>query len=307
MTRLPEFANTTRVKESMFGGRPQPVIILPSRPGESGEIRTGQSAGTIAQLPADTPRLPEGYFLSSLKGRVEREGDWYVIQLEKTEKLGEHPPFRLLPNQRLEILEAMLAQPGSSTEFVVNGLITEFQNVNYLLLNNLMQLSPQHIEDKGEPNALDISEQESVTDVPSTAPTRVREPTAEEVADKLMRLKPLKAAVLPASKPATGDLFDSDDEENHSWKEDTILINRKGRVVRGEKGWMLVFENMGDTPQDKPIRILPSRLLESALIWSRGGTRSVVFVTSGKVNVYKGTRYLLLHKLLVRRDMGNFR
>ena len=40
---------------------------------------------------------------------------------------------------------------------------------------------------------------------------------------------------------------------------------------------------------------------------SGGGTRGVVFVVSGEITDYHGSNYLLLRKVLVRRDMGNFR
>ena len=56
-----------------------------------------------------------------------------------------------------------------------------------------------------------------------------------------------------------------------------------------------------------PIRLLPNRLLETALAISGAGTRSVVFIVSGEVMEYKGMNYLLLRKVLVRRDLGNFR
>jgi hypothetical protein len=53
--------------------------------------------------------------------------------------------------------------------------------------------------------------------------------------------------------------------------------------------------------------VLPSQLLELAITLSKGGAGGVVLVISGEVTVHKGIDYLLLRKVIVRRDLGNFR
>ena len=40
---------------------------------------------------------------------------------------------------------------------------------------------------------------------------------------------------------------------------------------------------------------------------SAGGTRSVVFLVSGQLTEYRDTNYLLVRKVLIRRDLGNIR
>ena len=55
----------------------------------------------------------------------------------------------------------------------------------------------------------------------------------------------------------------------------------------------------------RPIQLLPNRLLETTIALSGGGRQGMVFLVSGEVTVYKGDNYLLLRKVLVRRDLGN--
>ena len=86
-----------------------------------------------------------------------------------------------------------------------------------------------------------------------------------------------------------------------------MLIDRVGRVVPGEKWWTLVFENRGQQASDKPIRLLPSQLLESAISLSKGGTQSAIFLVSGEITTYENNNYLLLRKVLLRRLVGNIR
>ena len=42
-------------------------------------------------------------------------------------------------------------------------------------------------------------------------------------------------------------------------------------------------------------------------IIAEGGRKSVVFVVSGEVTEYRGVNYLMIQKLLIRPDLGNFR
>jgi hypothetical protein len=131
-----------------------------------------------------------------------------------------------------------------------------------------------------------------------------------------MKLKPMKSVVLPeratAPEPDTS-LSDLDAPNNESvtrsgpsWPEGTLLVNRSGRVIPGDSGWMFAFENLGKNPKNPPIRLLSNRLLETAVAMSAGGKKGIVLTISGEVTVYKGFNYLLLRKVLFRHNLGNF-
>jgi hypothetical protein len=85
------------------------------------------------------------------------------------------------------------------------------------------------------------------------------------------------------------------------------MSNLVGRVVPGKPWWTFAFENLGDEPQQRPMRVLPNRLLETAVSISRGGTRGTVFIVTGEITEHRNQNYLLIRKVLVRRDVGNFR
>lgn len=86
------------------------------------------------------------------------------------------------------------------------------------------------------------------------------------------------------------------------------MVDQLGRLVpAGEQWWSLAFEDRGRDASRPPIRVLPSRLLETAVTLSSGTAQGGVFMVSGEITTYKGLNYLLLRKVLVRRDLGNFR
>ena len=100
---------------------------------------------------------------------------------------------------------------------------------------------------------------------------------------------------------------DMQSAETTRWPEETMLMDRLGRVVPGDPWWSLAFEDRGTGVEEKPVRLLQNRLLENALAISGTGTKARVILVSGETTEYKGTNYLLLRKVLARRDMGNFR
>lgn len=85
------------------------------------------------------------------------------------------------------------------------------------------------------------------------------------------------------------------------------LVDRPGRLTREGDYFTFSFEDRGQGAPPIPIRLLPNRLLEDMEIISAGGTKLLVFVVSGEVTEYRGVNYLLIQKLLVRPNLGNFK
>lgn len=85
------------------------------------------------------------------------------------------------------------------------------------------------------------------------------------------------------------------------------LVDRSGRLAKAEDYMTFSFESRGKGAPERPIRLLPNRLLEDMEMYSEGGAKPVVFVISGEVTEYRGVNYLLIQKLLVRPSTGNLK
>ena len=271
-------------------------------------IGPGQSVP--AEREPDVPLLPEGYMAASREARVAPQGKWYVAELARREGLENAPPLRVLPNWQLSILEAILADGRTAPAFVVTGRVTEFLGANYILVEHLEQILPKPApRPKESPGA----GQPALT----TRPTSPGEPTAEEIMQRLLEHETLRPVVLPDRTPVDDDkaAAETDPEPSaaqngtrgRTLPEETLLIDRTGRVLPGESWWTFAFEDQGHRPKRPPIRLLPNQLLETAIALTSGGTRGMVLVISGEVTLYQGMNYLLLRKVLIRRDLGNFR
>lgn len=164
----------------------------------------------------------------------------------------------------------------------------------------------------------------------------------EDIIEGLLKDKPKRAVVLPDQMPAAepppststdAQAIEDPDQQRQAnanlppeiqmpveaemdrsgtggpaWPEETMLVDRVGRVLPGEDYWVFAFEDHGLNPVDRPIRLLPSRLLENAISMGAGGeSHGTVFVVSGEVTEYRRTNYLLIRKVLLRPEYGNLR
>ena len=87
--------------------------------------------------------------------------------------------------------------------------------------------------------------------------------------------------------------------------EGAYLVDRSGRLVKQGRWWTFVLEDRGEVVRSRPMRVLPSQLLETMEYASQDGTGDVVFVVSGEITEFHGVNYLLLRKVLIQRDLGN--
>jgi hypothetical protein len=329
----PRFPNTREVPMELLDSEPRGGLILPSEPAAPDDVGTHRSESVFGEVPRERRLLPEGYMLGGRCARIERVGDNWVALLEPTDEIPEPPLLRLLANERLEILEAIVTGTDEPIVFLLSGRVSEFAGANYLLIEHVGQLpagascGPMGpVIPPLEPPSVETQAtvpHEAEPQQPVEPPAAIREPTAEDVVRELMATEPVRAVVMPESLVRT-DVSDEDaidvqelepptgprmgDPATGQWPEGTLLIDRVGRVVLGDDGWwMLAFEDRGHQARIRPVRLLPNRLLEEALSLSDGGTRGIVFEISGEVTVHRNMRYLLLRKVLIRRDIGNFR
>ncbi len=328
------FTKAVRIPDAVFEEETS-ALLLPSEPPEYGEDRMLQSRGAVGKLPEEIPLLPEGYVVAAREATIERSGEWAVAHLKEDPELPSARPLRLLPNPRLEMIDAILRQSAADRVFVITGRVTEFQGENYLLLEIIAERAIVPPAPKPEPKPATTNPENQPLQpeiIPlngdsaaGTAPVEgnsvlQQEPSAESVIESLLEDRPLKSVVIPEPSPAVtpevkvegGDVKITPIEpattgRSTSYANESFVIDRPGRVLPDGDGWSFAFENRGNHPSDKPLRLLPNRLLETALAQSAGGSRGVVFLVTGEVTVYKGRSYMLLRKVIARRDLGNLR
>ncbi len=89
-------------------------------------------------------------------------------------------------------------------------------------------------------------------------------------------------------------------------REGDWVINRMGRLGKDAKGTLLfVYEADATDLSEPPLILLPCRKLEQMeLLVAK--KPNVKFMVTGEVTVYHGKGYLLLRKVMLHRDMGQF-
>ena len=86
-----------------------------------------------------------------------------------------------------------------------------------------------------------------------------------------------------------------------------MIRHRLGRIVKDKasRWWNFHFESERSILYEAPMRILPNRQLEAMEnILEKSVRPGVRFIVSGEVTQYRGKRYLLIRKKLVKREMG---
>lgn len=313
--RPPRYTRTEPVPDALLGPQRRDVVILPSQPREINQDPEQRTQGTQMVLQPEVPLLPEGYVVASRQARVYQRGQWYEVELVRAEGLPDAPPLRLLPNARLGVLEAIISASQAPPIFIVTGRVTEFYGQNYMLLESLEEVT------RAPAGARTTSPGPGPAPAsPATQQANAGVPSAEEIINRLLQQETVRPVALPRPQATVQEEPETDDagEENSPagpsaanrpvlWPEETLLIDRAGRIIPGEPWWALAFEDQGRKPSNRPIRLLPNRLLESAIALSKGQREGTVLIVSGELTLHKNTNYLLLRKVLVRRDLGNFR
>ena len=89
-------------------------------------------------------------------------------------------------------------------------------------------------------------------------------------------------------------------------REGDRVMHRMGRLGKDRKGTLLfVYEADGQNLSEPPLILLPCLKLEQMeLMASKKGDAK--FMVSGEVTVYHGKGYLLLRKVMLYQDMGQF-
>jgi hypothetical protein len=145
------------------------------------------------------------------------------------------------------------------------------------------------------------------------APEEVRTPPQVSVDDVLREFqqdRPRAEPLLPASdldaaydKPGTGER----DGSVLRLPDGYFLVDRTGRLAQEGEWWVFKFvsDNNPASAPNPPMRLLPNQMLERMIRESQGAGRGVEFIISGEVTDFMGENYVLLRKLMRKRDLGN--
>ncbi|MCG8403989.1 MAG: hypothetical protein MI923_02205 [Phycisphaerales bacterium] len=162
------------------------------------------------------------------------------------------------------------------------------------------------------------SEPEPKGDKASADPEPRREPSASDILEELQKESRREAKVITMPKGASGQRRVRGPAPvprgnaiqaaaARLLPDGSRIVDRPGRLTREGDYFTFSFESRGQGAPELPIRLLPNRLLEDMEVISSGGAEPVVFVLSGEVTEYRGVNYLLIQKLLVRPNLGNFK
>jgi hypothetical protein len=161
-----------------------------------------------------------------------------------------------------------------------------------------------------------------VIDDPNRSPAPV---SAEDILSEFQRERPVAEPLLPKPQPSdtpklptqpgrspgatsiTDSGYDPSDGPRARLPDGFILVDRAGRLVREGEWWVVTFvsDNHPQTLGEPPMKLLPNRMLERMVRESQSSRRTVEFIVTGEVTDFMGENYLLLRKLMRKRDMGN--
>jgi len=144
-------------------------------------------------------------------------------------------------------------------------------------------------------------------------PASPGQPDPEEIISRLREERTPNVPVPPVREEADQDEGDAQFFQQVSpnveleplLPEGAYLVDRSGRLVKQGRWWTFVYEDRGEVVRSRPMRVLPSQLLETMEYASQDGTGDMIFVVSGEITEFHGVNYLLLRKVLIQRDLGN--
>jgi len=265
-----------------------------------------------AEKPVEVLPLPaEGTMVVDRLCRLwsERNTPWLVLAFEPEQGRDDETERRVLPCRLMEQMETLaIRTPG--TRFRVSGETTVFEGHAYLLPTKATALGPA-----AAPAAAAAEKAPTPTTKPAPATAPASNQSGQPSSDDL--LKVLLAEEVGWSIQAVPVLPDSPKPPSVAPTGPSVLpatrremvADRLVRIFPDPRGqwWLAAFE-ADNTLQEPPMRLLPCGMLARAKTKVAGARpgRMRVFRVSGKVTRYAGKRYLLLRKVIVELNLGQF-
>ncbi len=259
-----------------------------------------------AEKPVEASPLPaEGSMVVDRLCRLwsERKSTWLVLTFEPEPGRDEEPERRVLPSRLMEQMETLAARtPGM--RFRISGETTVFQEHADLLLSKVTALPPE-----AAPSP--VSPTKAPTPTTKPAPAKNAEPSSAELLDALLGEKvgrPVQTVPVLPDSPKLASVAPAGPSVLPVVRGE-MVADRLVRIMPDPKGkwWLAAFE-ADNTLQEPPMRLLPCGMLAKAQALAAGARpgRMRVLRVSGKITRYAGNRYLLLRKVIVELNLGQF-
>ncbi len=254
------------------------------------------------------PLLPEGTFIASARGTLERPGPdrpW-MFRIETVQEGDPQQQLTLLPTTLLEEMEQNQSAQDEVIHFSISGPVLLYRGRNFLLPQHV-EMESDHAGRAGTEN--DDPAPDPVENTPPVDPDALIEDDfdpvdqgdsiASIVAQLQQDVGPLKRSVA-----RTGPLVDVPEGVS----EGELLISRRGRVLRDRSGaWIVVPDADASGLQDPSMILLPSNKLVGIENWARRGGIGKPILISGEVFSYRGRHFILPTAWRIPRERPNLK
>ncbi len=112
----------------------QPMVFPPP-------VNSVTAPGTVVAPNATTqPLVREGTFITDRTGRLTKSPDGLSAEFsfDSDGQAMQDPPMLILPNLKLELMEQAVSGSNRDLKFHVTGMVTEYHNRNYLLMERVV-------------------------------------------------------------------------------------------------------------------------------------------------------------------------
>ena len=269
---------------------------------------TTATFSTPKKLIAKTPN--DGRKVIDRRGTVAKDttGRGWVFTFENGPKQVKEIPRRLLPCRLLEKVEEIVAKSPKTRFDISAEITTEKQDAvrqEYILLRRVSVITH-----RTKAVALPVPVKEATTPGKTPATPASSGDDTDALREKLLSTGPgraLSVATAPETRveqqQSIAPIAGAAEPTRRS-----AVVDRTAHIVDDPKRrWAEARFVADNTLREPPMRLLPCILLDRARhLQSKMGQRDRKFRISGEVTHYHGRRYLLLRKVLLERDMGQF-
>lgn len=286
-----------QVSRQLQGDRQVPSIE-PAGTGAGGYRPPSVDLRKLARPEDENRLLPEDYPVSSAEGTLHhRQGQWYYRFSSAPDRFfrGEMPVLR---NSQLEKMERYLVGSVKEVRFSVAGVVTEYDNHNYLLVRDVAILRTAAAPQQNSGKSADTNPEDAADSVEQLIRAMQEEGHALETLPTLPDQTQSRDNRIP---PPVAPPHDA----RGTWPEDSQQLERLGRLIRQDDHWLFAFDSDSEQPTDPPIELLPNLSLQRMQQLSSAGTVPVQFKVSGDITEYAGRNFMLVRRFTVYRDQGN--
>ncbi|MEM7227895.1 MAG: hypothetical protein AAF432_03685 [Planctomycetota bacterium] len=247
-------------------------------------------------VPRRVRLLPEGSELVDVRGTIGRHASlpYWVLEIDDPRSIARDVELFMLPNRRLEEMELVLrtARDNEIVTFEVTGEVLAYGSRNYLLATS----APQLVMRTAAPEPTTAPE-------PATTAPDDGEARSDDSIESIMRDLDEAVGAIPRASDRSDDMMDAAESQTTPIDDGTLLVHRRGHVVRDVRGgWRFVFDADAHGASDPSVTLLPCLQLEriQATLTKRG--RSTPMLVSGQVYTYRNSRYMLPMTFQVPRE-----